>query len=239
MTIELEVSARRGGGEVRCVFCRDELIGAIETCPGCGATFHPACRAEMARCTTIGCSGVRGAEDSRSRRKSTRQARLAAEPAGTTPPRPVDAVEPPRRRTSRSASWARADDGGFYGARTPQEFLVWGGIGAGAGLTLGLLVAYMASRHGIDLRLALRFGGIGALLGLVEGVVIGAVGVRRQPVLGGRRKNPTTAVQAVLCMPCAFLGAIVADHLHVSPFLGMFAAVLLVIPLLLRWLGFG
>ncbi|MCO5165335.1 MAG: hypothetical protein M9894_03080 [Planctomycetes bacterium] len=50
----------RAGGE-RCPYCRDDLGGvAVVRCPGCGVGHHAACRAEMAHCGTIGCTGRAG-----------------------------------------------------------------------------------------------------------------------------------------------------------------------------------
>jgi len=228
MTIEVEILARRDG-EVRCVFCRGELTGGIETCPGCRATFHPACRAEMSRCATIGCSGVRGEEGSSARRRPPRgsTAEVARRrPSAATPDRSVEA-DPD-------------DSPALDRARTHEQFMRWSAVGAVVGVLIGLCGAYADSRHGIEVGPALRLGGLGLMLGAVEGVFIGAVGVRRKPFFSGKGKNnPTTVVQMMLFAPCGAAGAVIAEHFHVNPFVGGVAAFLLVLPWLLRWLGMG
>lgn len=226
MTIEVEVSARRDG-EVNCVFCREELTGAIETCPGCGATFHPACRAEMPRCATIGCSGVRGAGGSRPRRRAPRSDTVEPAPAASRP------LFPPVRAI---------DDGSDHlkRARTPEQFMRWGSVGAAIGLGVGLIAAFLVSRHGLDLGAAIVLGGGGLVLGLVEGLVIGAVGVRAEPLLPARGgKNPTIALEALICMPFAVVGEVVNLNFHGTPGVGSLVSFLVVLPFLLRWLGFG
>lgn len=47
---------KREQPEQTCVYCRDASAEALTPCPGCGATFHDACREELGRCSTIGCA---------------------------------------------------------------------------------------------------------------------------------------------------------------------------------------
>jgi hypothetical protein len=228
----IEVSARREG-ELRCVFCREELTGGIETCPGCGATCHPACRAEMSRCATIGCSGVRAEGGASPRpRASSRRARLA------------DVAEPERSRAHPRERPPRASDSspddGVQRPRTPAEHVLWSAAGASVGVLIGVFVAFGFSRHGIETSLAVRCCSIGLVLGALEGAFIGALGVRSQPRFpGDSESSPTVVLVTLLLVPCAVVGEVFARQLHAPSAAGGVAAVLLVLPLLLRWLGFG
>lgn len=67
----VSVHLERRESPVVCLFCRDALPGEAPACPRCDARWHPECRAEAARCPTLGCDG-RGSE-----RPDVRRRRLA------------------------------------------------------------------------------------------------------------------------------------------------------------------
>lgn len=55
------IHVRGGGGEAgspHCLICRDDLRADVIVCAGCGARFHLECRAALARCSTLGCTGA-------------------------------------------------------------------------------------------------------------------------------------------------------------------------------------
>ena len=77
-------------------------------------------------------------------------------------------------------------------------------------------------------------------LGAADGAIVGWLGVRREPLIASRGdSNPTTALLGILVGAFAVAGAILGDLLHVPALAGSIASLLVVLPLLLRWLGFG
>ena len=46
-------------GSMRCALCHDALGPSTCACPSCGSVVHLDCRAELARCPTLACPGVR------------------------------------------------------------------------------------------------------------------------------------------------------------------------------------
>ena len=50
--------AHRSAPELRCAYCHDRIGAAVEPCVGCGAVFHPDCRATLGGCPTLGCRRV-------------------------------------------------------------------------------------------------------------------------------------------------------------------------------------
>lgn len=81
--MEIEV---RPGGE-RCPYCRDDL-GAVDVvrCPACRVGYHAACRREMPRCGTLGCSGSARAPRSPGPPRPPPWPEVAATPAPLRPP---------------------------------------------------------------------------------------------------------------------------------------------------------
>jgi hypothetical protein len=50
----MELVSARPSPDLRCAYCHGAAEGAV-ACSGCGTFLHPACRAEVGSCVTLGC----------------------------------------------------------------------------------------------------------------------------------------------------------------------------------------
>jgi hypothetical protein len=155
--IELDAPRARDGA-ARCVYCHASVAGEAEraTCPGCGATYHAACRRELGRCGTPGCAHALVEAPSPARPEPPAATRSAAPPTTEAPREPL------------------------------SVYLGGGAVLVGGTGVLLTLVLYMTLvRHPTDaglLRAALGGVTAGAVLGAAGGALLRFLGgVRRPP----------------------------------------------------------
>lgn len=109
--------------------------------------------------------------------------------------------------------------------------------GAALGALAGGCVAHFTSRHGVELAHLLRWVPALAALGALEGAAVGAIGVRREPIVRWGKDRDATCLVAVLVAACmsatTALGVLVDAPLLVGPVAGF----LLGLPVALRAFG--
>lgn len=122
---------------------------------------------------------------------------------------------------------------------SPADYAAFALLGALVGAVLGVIAAYVTSSSGLEL------GGLGrwvpalAAAGAVEALLIGAVGVRRDPrVRFGPYRDASKVVGGVvgLMAGVALVVSLVIDETF-PPWYAAGAAAAVATPLALRWIG--
>ncbi|MCO5168402.1 MAG: hypothetical protein M9894_18845 [Planctomycetes bacterium] len=233
--MKLEV-APRPNERPTCVYCRAEVgsAEALVVCPACGSTLHAPCRTELRRCASPGCAGF---DDTPPREDAAtgRAARLAAARARR------EAEDAARDAAARAAGAPRPTRDLLWRAATGAELGKCAGVGAVVGLTIGLLVAYYLSGQRLAVNEVVRCCLVAGPVGAIEGLLIGLVGVRREPVrLLGSADDARYSLSAFFTAGCGLLGAWVVASLGggtIPVLLAGVAAALLALTLGLRWFG--